>query len=87
MADRDFDLSEDIIRMRSYLIWQHEGCPHGKDLAHWLRAKAELEAELHKGEQHTGPQLRRPLAFVMPRIPISKPPCRRSAIKIGRSAA
>lgn len=38
-------LPEEAIRMRSYFIWQREGCPSGRDLDYWLRAKAELEAE------------------------------------------
>ncbi|MGC9954834.1 MAG: DUF2934 domain-containing protein [Rhizomicrobium sp.] len=33
------------IRLRSYLIWQQEGCPIGNDLEHWLRAKAQIEAK------------------------------------------
>ena len=42
----DSNLSEDAIRLRSYLIWQRGGCPQGSALDHWLCAKAELEAEL-----------------------------------------
>lgn len=38
-------IPEEAIRLRSYLIWQSEGCPDGQALEHWLRAKAELEAE------------------------------------------
>jgi len=26
----------------SYLIWEKEGCPHGRDVNYWLRAEAEL---------------------------------------------
>lgn len=33
------------IRLRSYLIWQQEGCPIGDDLEHWQRAKAQIEAK------------------------------------------
>jgi len=51
MADTDFVLPEDAIRLRSYLIWQQEGCPDGRALSHWLRAKAELEAELRAGSR------------------------------------
>jgi len=36
---------DDAIRQRSYLIWKREGCPEGRNLEHWLQAKAELEAE------------------------------------------
>jgi len=35
---------EEEIRRRSYLIWQQEGRPFGRELKHWGRAKAELEA-------------------------------------------
>jgi len=37
-------IDENAIRERSYFIWVEEGCPEGRDLAHWLQAKAELEA-------------------------------------------
>lgn len=82
MADADVQLPEDAIRLRSYFIWQQEGCPAGKALSHWLRAKAELEAELQ-----AGPPPRVPRAFVMPRVPISAAPNRRISVKIGREAA
>ena len=36
---------EEAIRLRSYLIWQSEGCPAGNALKHWLDAKAEFEAK------------------------------------------
>ena len=29
------------IRRRAYEIWLGEGCPHGRDRIHWLRAEAE----------------------------------------------
>ncbi len=82
MADIDVLVPEDAIRLRSYLIWQQEGCPAGQALSHWLRAKAELEAELRAGAPP-----RAQLSFVMPRVPISAPPNRRISVKIGREAA
>jgi hypothetical protein len=30
------------IRQRAYEIWLSEGCPHGRDRIHWLRAEAEI---------------------------------------------
>jgi hypothetical protein len=33
---------EQEIRERAYAIWEHEGHPHGRDLAHWFRAEAEI---------------------------------------------
>jgi len=82
MADTDVVLPEDAIRLRSYLIWEQEGCPAGRALSHWLRAKAELEAELRAGSRP-----RAPLSFVMPRVPISVPPNKRVSAKIRREAA
>ena len=37
--------SEEAIRLRSKQIWEREGCPEDCAWDHWLRAKAELEAE------------------------------------------
>jgi hypothetical protein len=36
---------EHRIRERAYAIWEQEGCPNGKELEHWLRAKADIAAE------------------------------------------
>jgi hypothetical protein len=33
------------IQERSYLIWEREGRPHGRNLEHWVMAEAELSAE------------------------------------------
>jgi hypothetical protein len=33
---------EQEIRERAYAIWEQEGHQHGKDLAHWFRAEAEI---------------------------------------------
>jgi hypothetical protein len=82
MADIDVHVLEDAVRLRSYLIWQQEGCPDGKALSHWLQAKAEVEAELW-----TGAPPRALLTFVMPRVAISVPPNKRVSIKIRRNAA
>lgn len=30
------------IEQRAYEIWESEGGPHGRDVDHWLRAKAEI---------------------------------------------
>jgi hypothetical protein len=34
---------EQAIRERAYAIWEEEGRLEGRDLDHWLRAKAEIE--------------------------------------------
>ncbi|MCA3556479.1 DUF2934 domain-containing protein [Aestuariivirga sp.] len=38
------------IRERAYLIWEGDGRPDGHALAHWVRARQEIEAEV-AGEQ------------------------------------
>jgi Protein of unknown function (DUF2934) len=35
------------VRLRSYLIWEHEGCQHGRDREYWLRAEQELKQEMN----------------------------------------
>ena len=54
----DSNLSEDAIRLRSYLIWQRGGCPQGSALDHWLCAKAELEADAGDGNYRFAPARR-----------------------------
>jgi len=34
-----------VIKERSYFIWEGEGRPHGRSLDHWLMAEAELRVE------------------------------------------
>jgi len=65
-------ISEEVIRKRSYEIWQREGCPEGQADEHWFRAKAELEAEHHAAIFPWGERDCR--EFVVPRVPISPPP-------------
>ncbi len=42
-------ISEEAIRERAYNIWVREGCPHGRDHEHWVRAQIEIEAEARGG--------------------------------------
>ena len=35
-------LSDEDITMHAYLIWEHEGCPEGRDKAHWNQAEEQL---------------------------------------------
>jgi hypothetical protein len=77
--------SAEEIQVRSYLLWEREGCQDGKSEEYWLRAKAELEAEMEatwhaasieasmEGENTT---------FVLPVLPISTPPSRSVSEKI-----
>ena len=37
---------DSIVAKRAYEIWQREGCPDGRAMEHWLRAEAELTAEV-----------------------------------------
>lgn len=30
------------IRERAYLLWEAEGCEHGRDMAYWSRAESEI---------------------------------------------
>ena len=39
---------EDEIRVIAYNIWQEEGCVHGKDCEHWLRAEVIWEEKQKK---------------------------------------
>jgi len=45
MSVATHSIAENDIRLRSYLIWEREGRMPGKEIEHWLRAKAELEWE------------------------------------------
>jgi hypothetical protein len=38
-------VDDDLIRERAYGMWIEEGRPHGRDLAHWQRARQELQPE------------------------------------------
>jgi len=36
------DKPEVVVRERAYAIWEREGRPDGRSLAHWLKAEAEI---------------------------------------------
>jgi Protein of unknown function (DUF2934) len=36
---------EQAIRERAYALWEHDGRPEGRSLAHWSQAEAELGTE------------------------------------------
>jgi hypothetical protein len=40
---------EDEIRLIAYRIWEEEGCCHGRDIEHWLKAEAIWEEKQKKG--------------------------------------
>jgi hypothetical protein len=51
------------IRELAYSIWGQEGCPHGRDLDHWLQAEREVTLlTLYRNFQRT----RRPLSYLYP---------------------
>jgi hypothetical protein len=35
---------DEEVAVAAYLLWQEEGCPHGRDREHWLKALAQLRA-------------------------------------------
>lgn len=80
--DNQTNPSEDEIRVRSYLIWQREGCPDGRSEEHWLRAKAELEAEF-EADWRAASLEGDTTTFVLPLLPISSPPSRSVSARIG----
>ena len=38
---------EEEIRVMAYRMWEHEGCPDGRDCEHWLKAETVWE-ETHR---------------------------------------
>ena len=74
-------IPEQTIRLRSYLIWQQAGYPDGRALEHWLRAKAELEAEYMASLTWVDECER----IVWPRLPILRPPQRLTSARIPRT--
>ncbi|MDE3114394.1 MAG: DUF2934 domain-containing protein [Pseudomonadota bacterium] len=93
MAQEISKIPDEEIRVRSYLIWQREGCPSGAELAHWLRAKAELESECdskfprsHVIFRSDGPH-RVQAPPVPPRMAVAPPPKRSTAGRVASSGA
>ena len=76
-------VSEYEIRTRSYLLWEAEGRPRGRDVEFWLRAEAELAAESRSNVATGLGAAGRVARFVMPRLPISSPPRRLVAARVG----
>jgi hypothetical protein len=38
------DPTDEEIALTAYRIWLQEGCPHGRDREHWLKAREQLIA-------------------------------------------
>lgn len=62
-------VAEHEIRTRSYLLWESEGRPQGRDMEFWFLAKAQLEVE-----SRAPSPWRRPKLFVVPSASVSSPP-------------
>lgn len=39
--------SHEEIAVYAFLIWEKEGCPSGREAAHWLQAEKQLLADYH----------------------------------------
>jgi len=50
------ELTEEIIRMRAYELFEQRGYQHGHDLEDWLQAEAEV---MGKGPSVSAPQVER----------------------------
>ena len=42
------DPTDEEIALTAYRIWLQEGCPHGRDREHWLKAREQLIAAREK---------------------------------------
>jgi Protein of unknown function (DUF2934) len=82
VAETQEMITEEAIRVRSYIIWQREGRPQGKDIDHWLSAIEELARE-----QRAALVVRRCEAIVLPRVRISHRPSRITTDRISAHAA
>ena len=76
-------IGEDQIRARSHAIWIIEGRPNGRAHEHWLRALAELTAELERAWL-TLMDERENTELVMPRPAVVPPPQRLLADRVDR---
>ena len=75
-------VAEHDIRTRSYLLWEAEGRPTGRDMEFWFRAKAQLEVE-----SRAPSPWKRPRLGVVPRACVSSPPRKVVANRVaGREA-
>ena len=54
-ADSDDHQKAERIRTRAYMIWERDGRPDGHALAHWVKAKDEIEAEDREQQKPAAP--------------------------------
>jgi len=74
----------EMIRDRSYALWEHEGRLEGRADEYWLRAESEVEAECRAAIEGNDANV------VLPLPQISRRPIRRAAAgpgDVSRSAA
>lgn len=80
------------IRERAYAIWLEEGCPHGRDTEHWLRAEGDIAGSLTEtapvalaaapeAEPPAKPKRARSATTVAKTEPAAKAPARKPAAK------
>jgi hypothetical protein len=67
--------SEQLIRIRSYQLWERDGCPQGRSEEYWFRAKCEIDEEMDKQWRAIGFEAEL-VHYVPPRPAISKRPLR-----------
>jgi hypothetical protein len=59
MVPPDTDSSsptDEEIALAAYRIWLQEGCPHGQDREHWLRAREQLISAAAREKQGNDPE-------------------------------
>ncbi len=66
------------IAKRAYSIWEIEGRPSGKDLDHWLRAEAEVQAEVTRPIPAASTKPERVEITVAPPVKSQRPAARRT---------
>jgi hypothetical protein len=69
---------EDDIRIRSFALWEAAGRPDGQDIEFWLRAEAELGAEI----RYSAKPWMQLAASIVPRVPVFVAPRRIAAIRV-----
>lgn len=77
------NIPDELIRKRSYEIWQQAGCPHGLSQQHWYQAKTELESQFLRAERFTAIESDY-RQIVSPRPSISYPPRKFVARRLGK---
>jgi hypothetical protein len=70
--------SEQLIRSRSYQLWEREGRPAGRSEEYWFRAKNEIEEEMERQWRAIGLEAET-VPFVPSRLAISQRPVRNAA--------